>query len=92
MPRLGDFGHMVTDVRIHALRGDTELAIRALRKAIQEKWRTHWRFYMDVDTVLEPLRSHPEFDSIYRELSADMAAQLERVIAKETLETSCTSD
>jgi len=90
--RLGDFGHMVTDVRIHALRGNTDLAIRALREAVQEKWRSHWRFFMDVDPILEPLRSHPEFDAIYREISADMSAQLERVIAKETLESSCSAD
>ena len=43
-------------------------------------------------SVLEPLRSLPEFDSIYREIAADMAAQLEVVKAKETLETACVSD
>ena len=92
VPRLGDFGHLVSDVRIHALRGDIDLALRALRQAVDENWRTDWRFFMEVDTVLEPLRSHPEFDAIYREISSDMAAQLESVLAKETLETSCVSD
>jgi len=83
---------MITDVRIHTLRGDSELALQALRSAVDENWRSHWRFFLDVDTVLEPLRSMPEFDAIYREIAADMAAQLERVKAKETLETSCVSD
>ena len=92
VPRRGEFGYMVTDVRIHTLRGDTELALQALQKAVDENWRSHWRYYLDVDTALEPLRSLPEFDSIYREIAADMAAQLERVRAKETLETSCISD
>lgn len=92
VPRLGDFGHMVTDARIHALRGNIDLALQVLRQAVNENWRFGWRFFMEVDTVLEPLRSHPEFDSIYRELSTDMAAQLERVIAKETLEAACTPD
>ncbi len=90
VPRQGDFGHMITDARLHTLRGDTDLALQALRNAVDENWRSHWRYYLDVDTVFEPLRSLPEFDSIYREISADMASQLERVRAKETLETSCT--
>ncbi len=90
VPRQGEYGYMVTDVRIHTLRGDTDLALQALQMAVDENWRSHWRYYLDVDTALEPLRSLPEFDSIYREISADMAAQLERVRARETLETSCT--
>jgi TolB-like protein/Tfp pilus assembly protein PilF len=92
VPRLSDFGYMITDVRIHALRGDSDLALQALRRAVDENWRSHWRYFLDVDTVLEPLRSLPEFDAIYRDIAADMAAQLERVRAKETLETSCVSN
>jgi TolB-like protein/Tfp pilus assembly protein PilF len=92
VPRQGEFGYMITDVRIHMLRGDTDLALQALRRAVDENWRSHWRYYLDVDTVLEPLRSLPEFDAIYRDISADMAAQLEVVKAKETLETSCVAD
>ena len=92
VPRRGETGHMVTDVRIHTLRGDTDLALQALRRAVDENWRCHWRYFLDVDTVLEPLRSLPEFDAIYRDISADMAAQLEVVKAKETLETSCVAD
>ena len=90
VPRQGELGYMITDARLHTLRGDTDLALQALRNAVDENWRSHWRYYLDVDTVFEPLRSLPEFDSIYREISADMASQLERVRAKETLETSCT--
>ena len=92
VPRQGDTGYMITDARIHTLRGDSELALQALQKAVDTGWRSHWRYYLDVDTVLEPLRSLPEFDSIYREIAADMAAQLERVKAKETLETACVSN
>jgi pentatricopeptide repeat protein len=92
VPRQSELGYMIEDVRIHTLRGDRDLALQALQRAVDENWRSHWRFYLDVDTVLEPLRSLPEFDAIYRELSADMAAQLERVKARETLETSCTPD
>ena len=91
VPRKGETGYMITDVRIHTLRADSDLALQALRKAVDEGWRSHWRYFLDVDTVLEPLRSLPEFDSIYREIAADMAAQLERVKANETLETACVS-
>jgi TolB-like protein/Tfp pilus assembly protein PilF len=89
LPRLGDYGQMVTDARIHSLRGDNELALEKLQQAVDGGWRNHWRFFLDVDTAFEPLRSLPEFDAIYREIAADMASQLERVIAAETLETSC---
>jgi len=90
VPRLGEFGQMVTDVRIHTLRGDTVRALELLQEAVDEGWRYRWRYFLEVNNVLEPLRSLPEFESIYREISADMASQLERVRAKETLETSCT--
>ncbi|MCH8301730.1 MAG: tetratricopeptide repeat protein [Proteobacteria bacterium] len=90
VPRLGEFGQMVTDVRIHTLRGDTDRALELLQQAVDEGWRYRWRYFLEVNNVLEPLRSLPEFESIYREISADMASQLERVRAKETLETSCT--
>ncbi len=90
VPRLGEFGQMVTDVRIHTLRGDTDRALELLQEAVDEGWRYRWRYFLEVNNVLEPLRSLPEFESIYREISADMASQLERVRAKETLETSCT--
>ena len=90
VPRLGEFGQMVTDVRIHTLRGDTDRALELLQNAVDESWRYRWRYFLEVNNVLEPLRSLPEFESIYREISADMASQLERVRAKETLETSCT--
>ena len=90
VPRLGEFGQMVTDVRIHTLRGDTDRALELLQEAVDEGWRYRWRYFLEVNNVLEPLRSLPEFESIYREISADMAAQLESVRAKETLETSCT--
>lgn len=92
VPRLGDFGHMVTDVRIATLRGDTDLALELLQQAVDEGWRFRWRYFLDVDTVLEPLRSRPAFETIYRQISSEMATQLERVRAKESLETACASD
>jgi hypothetical protein len=46
----------------------------------------------DSATVLAPLRFLPEFDSIYRDIAADMAAQLEPVKAMVTIETCCVAD
>ncbi len=90
VPRLGEFGQMVTDVRIHTLRGDTDRALELLQQAVDEGWRYRWRYFLEVNNVLEPLQSLPQFESIYREISRDMASQLERVRAEETIETSCT--
>ncbi len=92
VPRLSEFGSSITDVRIAALRGDTNRALDLLQQAVEEGWRYRWRYFLELDNVLEPLRSHPGFESIYRQISADMAAQLERVRANETLETRCTPD
>ena len=38
------------------------------------------------------MRSLPRFEAIYRQISADMATQLERVRSRETLETACQTD
>ncbi len=92
VPRLGEFGHMITDVRIATLRGDTNLALEMLQQAVEEGWRFRWRYFMEVNNVLEPLRSSRKFESIYQQISADMAAQLERVRARETLETTCSPE
>ena len=92
VPRLSSAGYMVTDARIHALRGESDLAVAAIREAVDAGWRQHWRYFLDFDSVLEPLRSRPDFDAIHRDIAADMAAQLERVKATETPDTSCTAD
>jgi len=83
---------MITDVRIATLRGNTDRALELLQQAVDDGWRYRWRYFLELDNVLEPLRSLPKFESIYQQISADMAAQLERVRAKETLESSCTPD
>lgn len=92
VPRLGEFGQMVTDVRIATLRGDTKLALKLLQQAVDEGWRYRWRYFLEADTVLEPLRSLPKFERVYEQIMSDMAAQRERVRARETLETACTPD
>ncbi len=92
IPRLGEFGQMITDVRIATLRGDSQLALDLLQQAVDDGWRFRWRYYLDINNVLEPLRSLPKFDAAYRQIADDMAAQLQRIRASETLETACTHD
>lgn len=92
VPRLGEFGHNVTDARIAMLRGNSQLALDLLQQAVDEGWRNRWRYFLELNNVFEPLRSSPAFQAIYRQISSDMAIQLERVRAKETLETVCTPE
>ncbi len=89
MPRLGVLGFSLTDVRIHTLRGDTVLALTTLREAVDQNWRYRWRYFLEVDSILEPLRSDPEFEEILAIVQQDMAKQLAAVRARETIETSC---
>jgi tetratricopeptide (TPR) repeat protein len=78
-PRLGLFGYWISDVRIHALRGDEQKALAALRQAIDEGWRTFWWYFLKQDPTLESLHNEPEFQAMVAEIEADMAAQLARV-------------
>jgi tetratricopeptide (TPR) repeat protein len=89
VPRLGVYGHMVSDVRIHALRGNSDLALAALKTAVDEGWRYEWRFFFEIDSILEPLRSEPAFEAILAVITRDMDEQLQKVRASETLETTC---
>jgi hypothetical protein len=79
IPRLGAVGYGIEDVRIHILRGESEQALGALRTAVDSDWRQSWRYYIDHDPLIEPLRSDPRFQAIANEIRADMAAQLELV-------------
>jgi hypothetical protein len=79
LPRLGSYGYEIADVRIHALRGDKQKALSALRQAIDEGWRDSWWYHLKYDPTLESLHGEPEFQAMVAEIEADMAAQLERV-------------
>jgi hypothetical protein len=79
MPRMSSRGYWMNDVRIHAMRGNTQQALAALREAVGAGCRVYWRVYLQHDPALAALREEPEFASIIEKLEADMAAQLERV-------------
>jgi tetratricopeptide (TPR) repeat protein len=75
--RVGFHGFWVSDVQILALQGKTEGALAALRQAIDQSWRTDWRYFFYVDPNLDSIRGKPEFQAILRDIKDDMAAQLQ---------------
>ena len=79
IPRMGFYGFGPYDVVAHALRGDLEESLAALRQAVDAGWRLDWWYYLEQDPDLEPLRGDAEFQALRREIEADMASQLARV-------------
>jgi hypothetical protein len=83
IPRLGFSGHGVSDVRIHALRGNQAKALAALREAEMAGWRGPvWRYYRDFDPNLASIRNEPEFKAVFADIARDMAQQRARLAAR----------
>jgi TolB-like protein/Tfp pilus assembly protein PilF len=72
-------GYQIADVQIHALRGERQKALAALRRAIDEGWRGRWWYFLKHDPNLESLHDEPEFQAMVAEFDAYLAAQLARV-------------
>ena len=85
--RLGIGGYGIADVQIHALRGDRERALVALRQAIDQGWRGFWWFYLKNNPNLESLRDSAEFQSMVQELESFMTTEREALSETD----SCTS-
>ena len=87
MPRLGT-GYGITDVLIHALRGDKAKALRALRAAADDGWRGSWgsgwfwHYYRDFDPNLASIRGDPEFRNVFADIEQDMARQRAELAAR----------
>ncbi len=76
IPRLGLAGFGISDVEIHALRGDKAKALAALREAEMAGWRgPYWRYYRDFDPTLASIRDEPEFKAVFADIERDMARQ-----------------
>ena len=73
------WGYGYADVELHALRGDQERALAALREGAAKGVRYMWRWQLLYNPNLESIRDTPEFAAIIAEIEADMAAQLARV-------------
>jgi TolB-like protein len=80
-PQIGVWGagYGYADVELHALRGDKERALAALREDAAKGIRYLWRFHLLHNPNLESIRDTPEFAAIVAGIEADMAAQLARV-------------
>lgn len=72
--------------RIHLLRGDKEGALAELRDVIDAGWREDWRFFLEFDPVLDPIRDDPRFHDMLEDIRSDMAGQLARFEASEALD------
>jgi Tfp pilus assembly protein PilF len=72
-------GYGFANVDLHALRGDKEKALAALREGAANGTRFMWRLQLLYNPNLESIRDTPEFASVVAEIEADMAEQLARV-------------
>jgi tetratricopeptide (TPR) repeat protein len=73
------WGHGIADVELHALRGDKDPALAALREHVVTGIGYRWRWQLLYNPNLESIRDTPEFATIVAEIEADMAEQLARV-------------
>jgi hypothetical protein len=73
------FGYGFANVDLHALRGDKEKALAALREGAANGTRFMWRLQLLYNPNLDSIRDTPEFATIIAEIEADMAEQLARV-------------
>jgi tetratricopeptide (TPR) repeat protein len=82
LPRLSVGGYGSMDVQIHALRGQKNEALKALRVAEKAGWRgPYWRFYRD-DPALDSIRDDPEFKAVFADIERDMARQRAALAAR----------
>ena len=72
-------GYGFANVDLHALRGDKEKALAALREGAANGTRFLWRLRLLYNSNLDSIRDTPEFAEIVAEIEADMAEQLARV-------------
>ena len=91
-PPTGMFGDGVMAASIHALRGESERAITALRTAIEAGWIENWWWTLRYDPSLASLRKTQEFQAIVASIEAKMAAERAQVAKRETPVSNVPSD
>jgi hypothetical protein len=83
IPRNGWAGFGLSDVRIHALRGNSALALTALRQAARDGWRgPFWRYHRDFDPALASIRNEPAFKAVFADIERDTARQRAALAAR----------
>ena len=80
IPR-GVDGYGILNVLIYAMQGRTGEALSALRRVMDQGYRSTWWFYLERDPALDSIRDEPEFQAMLAEIKADMAMQLEHIRA-----------
>ena len=70
------FTNGIENVEVAALRGDTEAALAALRRAIDQNWRFTWD-WLPYNRYVDSIRDDPRFMAMYEEIKADIARQRE---------------
>lgn len=78
--RRGTGGYGIADVQIHALLGEQQRAISALRQAVNQGWRGFWWFYLKDNPNLASLQGNAEFESIVSEVETSMLGQKFEVV------------
>ena len=78
-PRTVLWRYGIADVELHALRGEKEEALAALREHADTGLRDLWRWQLFYNPNLVSIRDTPEFTAIVAEIEADMSEQLARV-------------
>ena len=79
----GCVGYGISDVQIHALRGDKAKALAGCARPRQAGWRGPlWRYYRDFDPNLASIRNEPEFKAVFADIERDMAQQRARLAAR----------
>ncbi|MCH7830871.1 MAG: tetratricopeptide repeat protein [Proteobacteria bacterium] len=78
----GTHGYLIAivDIELLALNGEKRAALDTLREAVDAGWRFDWSWYMR-NMNLDSIRDEPEFQTIIKDLQADMAAQLKVIRA-----------
>ncbi|MGI9237831.1 MAG: hypothetical protein ACR2QZ_10570, partial [Woeseiaceae bacterium] len=79
MPRLGGRGYGIADVEIYARQGRKELALKTLREAINEGWRSGWWIQGLTSIHNANIADDPRFITMMDEIRADLAVQLNNV-------------
>jgi TolB-like protein/Tfp pilus assembly protein PilF len=69
-------------IAIHALRGDSEVALAMLREAAQTGLRSDWRYYRDFAPEFASIRNEPKFKAIFADIERDMARQRAALAAR----------
>lgn len=73
--RLGMGGYGIADVEIHALKGQGDLAVAALKQAIAQGWRGLWWFFLQRNPNLESMQDRADFRALVQELESGWAEQ-----------------